>query len=291
MLAKIKNKFRLKIDPKEDLITLGTMLALCLVQGLVINGFYVPNSFLSGGITGISLLFNYLWGLPSWLCLLVLNMPIAILGIIHLDLKFALFSALGTVLFSFSIAVTSFIKLPAVDPILAALTGGVILGVSGAPVVRRGATFGGMDVVAMFLSRKYSIPMGNFNIIFNLIIMTVLGIIYGLELAILSMLAMFVANVAFNNALVGMNKTHAVFIISNKSEEIVPDIMHLMKRGATYIPTTGAFTGIERKLIYCIVRTVELSKLKSIVLSHDPNALFSVINTREVIGRGFGAIN
>jgi uncharacterized membrane-anchored protein YitT (DUF2179 family) len=67
--------------------------------------------------------------------------------------------------------------------------------------------------------------------------------------------------------------------------------MHLMKRGATYIPTTGAFTGIERKLIYCIVRTVELSKLKSIVLSHDPNALFSVINTREVIGRGFGAIN
>jgi large subunit ribosomal protein L19 len=85
-------------------------------------------------------------------------------------------------LFSFSIAVTSFIKLPAVDPILAALTGGVILGVSGAPVVRRGATFGGMDVVAMFLSRKYSIPMGNFNIIFNLIIMTVLGIIYGLEL-------------------------------------------------------------------------------------------------------------
>ena len=90
-------------------------------------------------------------------------MPIAILGIIHLDLKFALFSALGTVLFSFSIAVTSFIKLPAVDPILAALTGGVILGVSGAPVVRRGATFGGMDVVAMFLSRKYSIPMGNFH--------------------------------------------------------------------------------------------------------------------------------
>ena len=84
-MSKFAEKLKLKIEPKEDLLTLGIMFALCLVHGITINGFYVPNNFLSGGISGISLLFNYLWGLPSWLVLLIFNIPVAIIGILYLD--------------------------------------------------------------------------------------------------------------------------------------------------------------------------------------------------------------
>ena len=166
-----------------------------------------------------------------------------------------------------------------------------MVGIIGSPVVKHNATLGGMDVVALILSRKFSIPMGNFNIMFNLIIMVILGFTSGIELAMLSILAMFVCNSAFDAAMMGLNRMHTVFIISDMWDEIAPEVMRTMKRGVTYIPAVGAYTGVERKVVYCICKTVELARLKSIVMKYDKHAMFSVIDTKQVIGRGFGAVN
>lgn len=102
---------------------------------------------------------------------------------------------------------------------------------------------------------------------------------------------MFVCNVSFNFALEGLNRTHTVFIISDKWDEIAPTVLNKLHRGVTYISAEGAYTGKQRKLVYCIVKTVELAPLKRIVKEHDEYAMISVIDTREVSGRGFGALN
>lgn len=276
---------------KEDLLTLLLIAVVAIVQAVAINGFYVPHRFLSGGITGVALLLEYLFRLPSWIVIIVLNVPICIVGWRSLNFKFVFFSLVATVLFSVALALTHSVDFGITNPILSALAGSAIVGVTAAPVVKRDATMGGMDVIAAIVSRRYSIPMGTFSILYNIVIMGVLAVVSGLELGLMSMLAMFVANTAFNAAIVGLNRTVTVFIISEKWDEIAPLVITELHRGVTYIPAEGAYTGQPRKLVYVILKTSQLSAAKRIVKSVDEAALFSIIETKEVLGRGFGSLN
>ncbi|HWS30352.1 MAG TPA: YitT family protein [Clostridia bacterium] len=276
---------------KEDLITLLLIAAVSAVQAVAINGFYVPHQFLSGGITGVALLAEYLFNVPSWILIIVLNIPVCIVGWRSLNFKFVFFSLIATVLFSVALALTRGINFGIENPIVSALAGAAIIGVTAAPVVKRDATMGGMDVIAAVISRKYSIPMGTFSILYNIVIMGVLAAVSGLELGLMSMLAMFVSNTAFNGAMAGLNRTVTVFIISDKWEEIAPLVISELHRGVTYIPAEGAYTGQPRKLVYIILKTTQLAAAKRIVKSVDEHALFSIIETKEVLGRGFGSLN
>ena len=282
---------KMKVNFKEDALTLLLIAAVSLIQAVAINGFYVPHHFLSGGITGVALLLEYVTGFPSWVPILVLNIPVCIVGWRSLNFKFVLFSLVATVLFSVALALTRGIDFGVTNPIVSALAGAAIVGITAAPVVKRDATMGGMDVIAAVLSRRYSISMGTFSILYNTVIMGVLAVVSGLELALTSMLAMFVSNMAFNAAIVGLNKTVTVFIISEKWEEIAPLVINELHRGVTYIPAEGAYTGQPRKLVYIILKTSQLASAKRIVKSVDEGALFSIIETKEVLGRGFGSLN
>jgi uncharacterized membrane-anchored protein YitT (DUF2179 family) len=276
---------------KEDLITLLLIAVVLVVQAVAINGFYVPHQFLSGGITGVALLVEYLFDIPSWILIIILNIPVCIIGWRSLNFKFVLFSLIATVLFSVALALTHDINSSIDNPIISALAGAAIIGVTAAPVVKRDATMGGMDVIAAVVSRRYSIPMGTFSILYNIVIMGVLAAVSGLELGLMSMFAMFVSNSAFNAAIVGLNRTVTVFIISDKWDEIAPLVISELRRGVTYIPAEGAYTGQPRKLVYIILKTSQLAGAKRIVKSIDENALFSIIETKEVLGRGFGSLN
>ena len=276
---------------KKDAMTLLIMVLSCMIQGLAVNGFYVQHSFLSGGITGLALLLNYTMDIPTWLPILILTIPVVIVGFKYMTPKFVIFSIIGTVLLTAAIVLTDGFVIPIENELVAAIVGSAIIGVSAAPVVRRDATLGGLDVVSMILAKNTSISMGTINIMFNIVIMACLGIVKGVEIALCSMIAMFVSNVAFNYALMGLNRTVSVFIISDEWDEIAPDVMNILHRGVTYIPAEGAYTGMERKLVYCIVKTSELATLKRIVKSKDAHALFSILETKEVVGRGFNALN
>lgn len=278
-------------DLKADLITLLLIAVVAVIQAVAINGFYVPHRFLSGGITGIALLLDYMFDLPSWIAIVVLNIPVCIVGWRSLSFKFVLFSLVATVLFSIALGLTRGVDFNVQNPIVSALAGAAVVGVTAAPVVKRDATMGGMDVIAAVIARKYSMPIGTFSILYNIVIMGVLAAVSGLELALMSMLAMFVANTAFNAAIVGLNRTVTVFIISDKWEEIAPLVITELHRGVTYIPAEGAYTGQPRKLVYIILKTSQLAAAKRIVKTLDPNALFSIIETKEVLGRGFGSLN
>lgn len=282
---------KFKFDPKEDTITLLGIALVCLIQATALTGFYIPHGFLSGGITGVAMLANYAAGIPTWVVIIGLNIPICLVGLKFLRPKSILFSAVASLMFSVAMRVTEGWNFGVQNPLVSAAAGSAIIGLSGAWVVKRDATMGGTDIISSILSRRYSIPMGTVSIIFNTVIMGTLGFLRGLELALVSMIAMFICNVAFNAALRGLNRVNTIFIISDKWEEIAPLVLNELHRGVTYIHAEGAYTGAPRKLVYCIVRSVELAKVKRIVKDHDPSALFSIIETQEVVGRGFGSFN
>ena len=280
---------------KQDSITFLMIVVSCFLQSLVISAFYTPNHFLSGGVTGIAMLIEYVANIPRFIPLILLNLPLVIIGLRQMNTKFIIFSASATLLYSlfFSIPFVANFRINLGDnsEMLSAVVGAALMGIIGVPVVKRGATLGGMDVLSVILSRRFSIQIGTFNIAYNLIIMTALGFFFGVRPALFSMLATFVSNTAFNYGMQGFNRNMTVFIISEKWDEIAPHVMSDMNRGVTFLHGEGAYTGQPREIVYCIIKTTELAKLKAIVRKHDTKALFSIVETKEVVGRGFAAMN
>ena len=153
---------------------------------------------------------------------------------------------------------------------------------------------------AVLLNRKYSISMGTISMSLNVVIALALGVVkaigagdyrVGVESAALSFIALFVVSIAFNNIILGINRTKTLFIISDKWGEFAQEVMNTVHRGITYIPARGAYTNAERKIVYILAKTVEVATIRRIVLQHDPQAIISVIDTKEVVGRGFTANN
>ncbi len=297
METKTKAGGRKKLQPwpgftwKNELITLFVILLTCSIQALLISGLYQPSGLAGGGVTGIAMLCEYAFGLPSWIIILGLNIPIMLLGLKLLNIRLIVYSILATGMFTLVLGLTPDFVIPVSEPIIAAIFGGALMGAAGAPVIRLGASMGGMDVVSLMLNKRFSFSLGSINAGLNVVIIGLLGLVKGLDAMLLSLIAMFVSNVAYNNVLQGMNRTKTVFIISDHWNEIAPQVLEKLHRGVTYIPAKGAYTGQDKTLVYCIVRTVELGTLRRILREKDPHAIFSIIDTREVLGRGFSANN
>ena len=287
---------RPKIEWKQELFTLLIILSMVFVQCVAINGLYKPNGLVSGGFTGIGMLVEYALAVPAWLTLLVLNIPVLILALCKMRLKFTVYTIITSLWFTACMGLTAGIRIPfdfedPVSRITSALLGAVICGACGAPIIRRGASGGGTDVIALLLNRRFSFPMGSISLGINLLIIAGLALIRGLDVAALSIVVMFVSSVAFNNVMQGLNRTKTLFIISDHWEQIAPHVLAEVHRGVTLIPAKGAYTGRDKTLVYVIARTTELSVIRRIVREIDPEALISIIDTREVLARGFGSIN
>ena len=149
------------------------------------------------------------------------------------------------------------------------------------------------------LSRKYSFSIGSIAMSINLVIAIALGVLQavrsgdfriGVEGCALSMIALGVQSVVFNNMMLGMNRNKTLFIISDKWHEIAPEVLKL-HRGVTLIPCKGAFTNKDKTMVYILAKTAELAKIRTIVREHDEHAIVSIIDTREVLGKGFAAMN
>ena len=281
-----------KLDWKSELQTLLTIFVMVTVQCVAINGLYKPNGLISGGLTGVGMLLEYLSGFPSWLSILLLNIPLLALAVWKLHFRFTLYTIIASLYFSAAMAFTADIRIPfdftnPLSQLTGALLGAVICGAAGAPIVRRGASTGGLDIVAILLAKRFSFSMGTISYLFNVLITGALAFVNGLDTAALAILVLFISSAVFNGVLQGLNRTKTLFIISDRWEEIAPHVLKDVHRGVTLIPAKGAYTGQDRTVVYIIARTTELAAIRRIVMAVDPRAMFSIIDTREVVGRGF----
>jgi len=277
---------------KTEIVTLLAIFVLVTVQCAAINGLYKPNGLISGGFTGVGMLIEYVTGFPSSITILLLNIPLMMIALWKLNFRFTVYTIVASLYFSAAMAFTSGIRIPFdfSDPIsrlTSAMLGGVVCGLCGAPIVRCGTSTGGFDIVSLLLSKRFSFPMGTISYAFNVVVASSLALVNGLDVAALSLVVMFISSTAFNNALQGLNRTKTLFVISDKWEEIAPHILEKVHRGVTLIPAKGAYTGADKTVVYIIAKTMELSTIRHIVLGIDPSAMLSIIDTREVVGRGF----
>lgn len=271
-----------KLAKRIFFIILGAVL-----MGVGIEEFLVPNKILDGGIVGISIILSHLTGWRLGLFIFVLNIPFFFIGYKQIGKTFALSTLLGITVLSLT---TSFLHDWPVfteDLLLATVFGGIVLGAGVGIVIRYGGSLDGTEILAILANRRLPFSVGEVIMFFNIFIFGTAGFVFGWDRAMYSILAYFIAFKTIDIVIAGLDESKAAWIISDSHKEIGDAILARLGRGVTYLTGEGAYTGDDKKVIFCVITRLEEAKLKSIVEELDESAFLAVGNIAEVRGGRF----
>ena len=258
-----------------------------LVFGIGLKSIAIPHGFITGGISGLTLLFYYVSGLLSpGLWYLLVNIPIFLVGWVHISRRFFFYSLYGVAALSLTIDLIGFI-LPIREPMLAVLAGGVLMGAGSGLVLHSLGSAGGLDIIGIILNQKFSIRLGSFYFAFNLVLFAFSFGALETDLVLYSLFMSFISSQTLDYVLAFSNQRKMVFIISDFNEKIAKEIHERLSRGVTFLEGSGAYTGKAKKIILTVVHNYQLKRVEEAALSIDPEAFIITENTFNVLGRGF----
>jgi uncharacterized membrane-anchored protein YitT (DUF2179 family) len=278
------------------MIVLGSFI---LAAGFVL--FITPYKIVPGGVFGIGIVVNYLTqdlfsfapeGFPIGLFGLLMNIPLTILGIKVLGPRFGVKTIIGFIFSSMFIDILTFYwgtsPLVADDAFLSSVFGGVFLGFGLGLIFKTNATSGGSDIIAMIFSKFTSLPPGHMLIyVDSAIVLFALIVFKDWRIPLYSWISIFITGRVIDATIQGTNYGKAVFIVSDKHEEIKDKILYGLDRGGTYFFGEGMYEGKHKKVIYTNINRRELTILQSFISDIDPDAFMTVFNANEIIGDGF----
>ena len=267
---------------------LGIM-AGCLIAASSINLFVVPSSLLTGGVTGIAIIFYFLAGLPIGVQTLAYNVPLLIASYKLLGKKYTIDVVIGTLMFSFALDATKFLSgmLPVEDMMLASIYGGIFNGIGYGIVFRMNGSTGGFDILGAIFKKYYSMDIGSVIFGFNCLIVIVAGALFSVNSAMFTLICMYATSQMTNKVIDGFNQRKAILIISDKAKDIAEGIIADIGRGVTFLNGEGAYTGDPKKIIMVVVSMTQIAKIKIVVNTVDKNAFMMILAASEVQGRGF----
>lgn len=257
--------------------------------------FVVPNQLMEGGVTGIAVLLNYIFEFPLSLTTLLINIPLFLLGWRMLGGKKMILTIYGSTALSLFLALFESSDIThkmieytsGYDYMLIVLYAGVTLGTGLGIVFRYGGTTGGIDIIARILSRWRGYSMGQLILVFDGIIIGVSIFYISLDKILYTLVMAFIASKMIDFIQNGAYSAKAFSIITDKGDEIANKITIDLERGVTIVPALGAYSGKNKKVVYCVVQRSETHRLREIVRNIDPRAFIVINAVQDVLGEGF----
>ena len=252
------------------------------------------NMLSAGGVTGISTLVHRFTGIPTGFLVFVINIPIIILGFVKLGKRFIVKTAIATAMVSLSLEITeNYLPTYETDNILAAIFGGMVMGLGLSFVFMRGGTTGGVDIIAKVINRRFRhLTVGRVLLVMDGAVILITAIVFrNIETALYSVIAMFVSSKVMDTVLYGSDRGKIIYIVTDNPEEISKAIIERVARGVTMLKAKGAYTGNEKEMLMCTVRLNEVSAVYSVVNEFDKHAFVVVGEAGELMGEGFKRIN
>lgn len=251
--------------------------------------FLIPNQVIDGGIVGISIMLSVITPWPLSIYLVLLNIPFLFMGYKQIGKSFAINTLIAVGLLAiFTYIFHYFENIIATDnTLLAAVFGGIILGVGVGTIIRHGGSLDGTEIVAIIANKKFGLSVGEIVMFFNIFILGSAGFVFNWDSAMFSLIAYFVAFKTIDIVIEGIDESKSVTIISNSPDKIAEIIMARLGRGVTHIYGKGGYTKEDKELLYCIVTRLEVAKLKSIVEEIDPHAFVAIEHVHDVMGGRF----
>jgi uncharacterized membrane-anchored protein YitT (DUF2179 family) len=259
-----------------------------ILNAIAMNFFLIPADVYASGFTGIAQLVSRIateytsFTISTGILLLLLNIPVTILGWKVIGKSFTLYSFISVLLMSFFLEFLPVIHVSK-DLLLNAVFGGVIAAVGVGLTLKWGASTGGLDIIAMILSRKKDKPVGTYFFIMNAIIIVTAGYLFGWEKALYTLVTLYTSTRVID----AIHTRHAkltAMIISKKSDELKRAIQSKLVRGITSVPAKGAFTNEEKEMLIIVITRYELYDLERIIKDTDPNAFTNIIQTAGIFG-------
>lgn len=250
--------------------------------GFGLKGFLLPNSFIDGGAMGISLLISETTNVPLSILIVVINFPFIILGFSQIGKQFGFKSILAIIGLAL---IVHFIPYPLItsDKLLIAVFGGFFLGVGIGMTIRGGAVIDGTEVLAIYLSRKTGLTIGDVILIFNIIIFSFGAYILSIEIALYAILTFIVATKTVDFIIEGVEEYTGITIISDKSEKIRLMITEKLGRGVTIYAGKGGYgtKGHNLKqfdILYTVITRLEIARLRTEIDKIDSDS-FIIMNS------------
>lgn len=277
---------------KKQLIRSYAIMALgSVIFALAFDAFFSASQVAMGGITGLAQVINVLLpGLSVGLLAFLLNVPLFLAG-----WKFIGFHLLASSLFSMAVssaaidAIAAAYTFPAMDPMLATICGGAVMGLGLGMVFSQGATTGGTDIVARLMKLKFPwLPMGKLVLVPDGVVLTLAAVAFGrIETALYGAVAIFVSAKVMDTVLYGLDTSKVAYIISDQWKETAK-VLLAMDRGVTILRGEGAWTGDDKQVLMVAFKQKEIVQIKRAVHETDPRAFMIVCDAHDVLGEGFG---
>lgn len=272
------------IEAKRIVVVIfGSLLVAISLNFFLINANVYASGFAGAAQIASSIFEDYLGiQLSTGILLLLFNIPVFILGWFKVGRGFTIYSIVSVLFATVFLEILPVISVSN-DIILNAVFGGVIAGIGVGISLKLGASTGGMDIVAMFLSRLRDKPIGTYFLILNGVIIVMAGVLYEPENALYTMLTLYVTTIVIDTLHTRHEKVTAM-IVTNKSDELVTAIHSKMVRGITIIPAKGAYSKENKEMLYLVITRYELYDLETIIKEVDPSAFMNIVQTVGIIG-------
>lgn len=263
----------------------------CAIFAVGFDWCVAPNNFSIGGMTGIAQIINALFPvLPVGVMIIVLNVPLFVLGWIYLGKRALFTSLIAMVLSSLMLdALAAVYTFPPMDPMLASVYGGVLLGASVGILMLVNTTTGGTELGARLLKFPFPhLPIGKLCLIIDVVVVSVYAAVFHSILnAMYGIIALYISSIVMDYIIYGLRTAQVAYIISEKQEEITEKLLE-MDRGVTLLEGEGAYHRSKRKIILCAMKRSQIVPVKLLVREIDPDAFIIVCKANEVLGEGFG---
>lgn len=269
---------------KQLLIIIGI-----IISSIGINGFLAPADLLSSGLAGIVVILNKIFGVNQGLVILLMNIPIFLICKKYVDKEFFYSSIINMFIYSLALGISeNLYKYIIIDDLMIqSIFGGILVGVGVGLIFKANSSVGGLDIVMAALKLKYDISIKNASLVINFFIICLGGILFGGLRAMYTLISMYLTSIFIEQAKDCFNKQKLILLISEKYNEIATNIMSATGKGVTFLDAEGAYTKVKKKMIYCVVSTNQVAKIKEIIYKEDKDAFVSINNIDEVKGGGF----
>jgi len=250
--------------------------------------FLVPNKLLDGGVVGISIIVSYLTNIPLGVFLILLNIPFIVLSAKKIGFRFVLLTVYA--ILSLSLWVTLFHPVPELtrDIFLSAIFGGGLLGIGVGLIIRNGGCLDGTEILSIIMSKKFPFSVGEIVMFFNVFIFFAAAFVFGIDRALYSVLAYFIAYKLIDLVITGFNQSHSFLIVTRKPSEVAEVLMQSFGSGVTILKGMGGFSKVETDVLYMIVGRLEIQRAKDVILEIDENAFITIQNVQEQISKKHG---
>ena len=279
-----------KAAKREQLLAWLQIVLGCVIGAAAYPTFLDPGKIAPGGLTGVAMILKHLWGWDIGITSLILNIPLFIVGYKAMGRLFAFRSLAATILFSLMIDLLP-LKAITVEPILGTLYGGILLGIGLGFILRGGATTGGTDMAARMVHKYLPfLSVGMFLFLIDCIVVVAAWIFIGSSEALYALICIFITGKAVDMVMLGLSSNKACFVITSEWETVSRRLMTEMDRGVTQLSARGAYSGIERPVVLCVLPPQEVSRLKEIVRQEDEKAFMFITEAHEALGEGFSSL-